>query len=102
MRECSICPGWVIRCAHWEGDLLVLSDGFSHLLRKDCICGRNRTQFAVGRGSATGFNPCDGGCGGLRLDCYERPAWFPTLATALEEFHCREEALIADPQWTRK
>ena len=28
-RECSQCPSWVLRCAHWEGQVLSLTGPFN-------------------------------------------------------------------------
>jgi hypothetical protein len=90
-RECG-CPPWVIRCAHWDGQVLVLSDEAGH---------------------QTGCGFCDGNTGPQVFQMREPwstcpycagPAIYPwqvqfascqdDLPAAEAEFHHREAALL--------
>lgn len=88
-RDGCGCPPWVLRCAHWEGQILVMGPPpFDH----NC-CGR-LTSAAFILGVGTKYVPCScAGCGFPLLD--GGPAEeFRDLPAAEAEFARREAVLL--------
>lgn len=55
-RECS-CPEWVLKCAHWDGQLLIIADYVQPCRH---ICSRSAPQLPRYRtGLLVGFRPCE-------------------------------------------
>ena len=87
-RECD-CPPWVLRCAHWEGKVLVLATEESHVLRSTCFIPQHRFGIAVGKEG--GYYRCR--CGGIRLTLFIEPTWCSDLMQGRAEFS-RQEAIL--------
>ena len=89
-RECG-CPPWVLCCANWDGQILVLVDedaaaphcGIDGVLAPYCV--------AV----IPGYGPCSGGCGNIIVIGHDgRYSDTTNLPAAEAEFRAREAALL--------
>ncbi len=89
--ECTVCPPWVVACAHFEGQILVLTD-----------CTLNNHTCAS-KSVTTGFEVASGigivRCGSCAANVLERGnggvASFPDLPSAQAEFDRRAAELRA-------
>lgn len=98
--ECPICPPWVLRCVHFEGQILVLSANGSDPSLWGHTCAGGDMPF-MGEGYAVHQGPkfihCSrgGDCLAICIDCEGRVcSWFyDDLPAAEAEFERRAEEL---------
>lgn len=96
-----------MRCVHWAGQILVLVEtGAAPYQERGHTCGDLGMIWSPYEiHLASEYVQCkrSEGCQALCVTCTREVCEdFRDLSAAEEEFHRREEALIADPQWTRK
>lgn len=86
-RECTQCPPWVVRCAHWDGQTLVISSDVI-FLESPCPAGRPHhreyAEYVVGNAA-----PRHGGC--MIMD---NVISTDDLPSAEAEFYKRERELL--------
>jgi len=92
-RECA-CPEWVIKCAHWEGRVLALSD-----LKHGLVFAHHgtppanpTTTFSIREGGEFFLCDCHGTPGRSAIEAGPQHG-FPDEESALAEF-TRREALL--------
>lgn len=93
-RECD-CPEWVIRCAHFEGRLVLLATNARG--RKPCPIRKSTVPNPNRRVVATASRPyemCPCGCGVLSLLPDTVLHRSESVADALAAFYAAEEELL--------
>lgn len=67
-RECTACPPWVVRCAHWDG-VMVLGDGVA--VRQSHTCGDPAMDFSPFELHSGELVNCTRGlgCDAMVVDC---------------------------------
>ena len=91
-RECG-CPEWVVRCAHWDGQVLVLDETSEKQPGPRKHAGFRTATFLVGTHPER--HKCDC-CGTGVFMPSESQVFFETddLPAAEAEFHRREQELV--------
>ncbi len=89
-RECE-CPEWVLRCAHWEGRVLVLSGGRA---QHEATCFRQSIPEGPMVCTVYEFGAAYCGCNVLTGRKYSGVQKFSGLPSAIQEFHRREAELL--------
>ena len=95
-RECPLCPAWVVRCAHWEGKVLVIARSIRRGGRRFPLSGLHpkvRFDYSVVSGM---FEDCV--CCGTEKALFPVDQAFDTddLPAAEAEFARREAALLEE------
>lgn len=92
-RDGCGCPPWVLRCAHWEGRILVLAD--KRISRSLHVCGMTfagEEDFSVANRKPEHWHPALCGCPLIHGYAIGTP--FPNLPAAEAEFERRQLVLL--------
>jgi len=94
-RECNQCPPWVVRCAHWDGRLITLSD--SEVAATLHVCGYpfEVDRYRVNTLEESDWHPASCGCPLLKgLKTGNQSTFGDNFPSAEAEFYKREAALL--------
>ena len=86
-RECTVCPPWVLRCAHWDGKVLALAlstEDTNHI----APCGP-MTCLKIHVNTAVGYGPCES-CG------------VPDRLHGITDFTCHDDLPAAEAEFRRR